>query len=112
MRVREMRELSAEELKTRIDETRKNLVELRFQMALRKLESPARLKNTRKRLAQLLTIEAEKAKGIVAPERKVKSEKAEKQPEKEAPKKALKEAKAADEAKPKKTTKKAEAAEE
>lgn len=60
MRVKEMRELSAEELSLRIDETRKNIVELRFQLALRKLENPAKLRNTKKQLAQLLTIATEK----------------------------------------------------
>ena len=59
MRIREMRELSAEEIKTRIGETRKELIELRFQLASRKLENPAKLRLTRKRLARLLTIETE-----------------------------------------------------
>jgi large subunit ribosomal protein L29 len=60
MRVKEMRELSSEELALRIDETRKNIVELRFQLALRKLENPAKLRLTKKQLAQLLTIQTEK----------------------------------------------------
>lgn len=60
MRVKEMRELSPEELALRIDETRKNIVELRFQLALRKLENPAKLRLTKKQLAQLLTIQTEK----------------------------------------------------
>ncbi len=60
MRVREMRELTAEEIRTRIDESRKELLELRFQHAARKLENPAKLRVTRKRLAKLLTIETEK----------------------------------------------------
>jgi ribosomal protein L29 len=60
MKVSEMRELSLEELAARIDEARKNWVELRFQHALRKLESPAKLGLERKKLAQLLTIVGEK----------------------------------------------------
>lgn len=60
MRVREMRELSMEELNARVDETRKNIVELRFQLALRKLESPAKLRQERRKLAQLLTVSTEK----------------------------------------------------
>ena len=60
MRVREMRELSPEELNARIDETRKTIVDLRFQLALRKLESPAKLRLERKKLAQLLTVATEK----------------------------------------------------
>ncbi len=60
MNVKEMRELSKEELVGRIDETRKSIVEMRFQMAMRKLENPAKLRVTRKELAQLLTIQTEK----------------------------------------------------
>lgn len=65
MRVREMRELTAEEIKTRIDETRKEIVELRFQLAVRKLESPAKLGAARRRLAQLLTIQSERKRDKV-----------------------------------------------
>ncbi len=66
MRVREMRELSPEELNTRIDETRKTIVDLRFQLALRKLESPAKLRLERKKLAQLLTVATEKVIFVTA----------------------------------------------
>jgi large subunit ribosomal protein L29 len=62
VRVREIRELNHEELKTRIDETRKEIIELRFHLAMRKLESTAKLRGARKKLAQLLTIETEKEK--------------------------------------------------
>lgn len=61
MRIREMRELSAEELKTRITDTRKELIELRFQHASRKLENPAKLRLARKRLAKMLTVQTESA---------------------------------------------------
>ena len=60
MKVKEMRELSKEELVGRIDETRKSIVEMRFQMAMRQLENPAKLRVTRQQLAQLLTIQTEK----------------------------------------------------
>lgn len=60
MKVKEMRELQIEELKARIDETRKQIVELRFQLAVRKLENPAKLRTARKTLAKLLTIQTEK----------------------------------------------------
>jgi large subunit ribosomal protein L29 len=59
MRIREMRELTTEELGVRIGETRKELLELRFQLAARKLENPAKLRLTRKRLARLLTVQTE-----------------------------------------------------
>ena len=60
MKVKEMRELQIEELKARIDETRKQIVELRFQLAVRKLDNPAKLRTARKTLAKLLTIQTEK----------------------------------------------------
>jgi len=62
MKVSEIRELSHDELRARIDDARKNIVEMRFALAVRKLESPAKLRSARKRLAQLLTIQTEKSK--------------------------------------------------
>ncbi|MBI4533079.1 MAG: 50S ribosomal protein L29 [Candidatus Melainabacteria bacterium] len=62
MRIREMRELSDEEMRSRVDQTRKEIVELRFQLASRKLESPAKLRLARKRLARLLTVQTEKSR--------------------------------------------------
>jgi large subunit ribosomal protein L29 len=62
MRTREINELSKEEIAERVDKTRKEILELRFQHAARKLESPAKLKTARRQLARLLTIGAEKAK--------------------------------------------------
>lgn len=60
MKVKEIREFNAEELQSRITETRKQIVELRFQHALRKLENPAKLPESRKILSRLLTIQSEK----------------------------------------------------
>jgi large subunit ribosomal protein L29 len=54
-----MRELNGEELKTKIDDTRKEIVKMRFDMAMRKLESPAKLRTAKKDLARLLTIATE-----------------------------------------------------
>jgi large subunit ribosomal protein L29 len=59
MRVREIRELSAEDLVAKISDTRKQIVEMRFQLAMRKLESTAKLRNGKKELARLLTIQTE-----------------------------------------------------
>jgi large subunit ribosomal protein L29 len=60
MKVREIRELNHDDIKSRIEDTRKSLVDLRFQLAMRKLDSPAKLRQTRKLLARLLTIQSEK----------------------------------------------------
>ena len=65
MKVKEIRELKLEELNARIDETRKQIVEMRFQLAVRKLESPAKLRTARKTLARLLTIHTEGIKADV-----------------------------------------------
>lgn len=64
MRVHEIRELAKEDFSTQISDTRKEIVELRFQLAARKLENPAKLRAARKRLARLLTIQSENEKGI------------------------------------------------
>ena len=60
MKVREIRELNHDEIKSRIDDSRKSIVELRFQLAMRKLESPAKLRQARKQLARLFTLQTEK----------------------------------------------------
>jgi ribosomal protein L29 len=57
-----MRELSADELRTKIDDTYKELVDLRFQLAARKLESPAKIRLARQRLSRLLTIQTQSKK--------------------------------------------------
>ncbi len=60
MRIREIRELTSEEIGTRITDARREIVDLRFQLAARKLESPAKLRQARQRLSRLLTIQTEK----------------------------------------------------
>jgi large subunit ribosomal protein L29 len=62
MRIHEIREMSAEDVKARIADTRREIVELRFQMAAHKLESPARLRLARRQLSRLLTIQTEAAR--------------------------------------------------
>jgi large subunit ribosomal protein L29 len=60
MKVKDIRELPSEELKGKIDDTRKQILEMRFQLATRKLDSPAKLRAAKKILARLLTIQTEK----------------------------------------------------
>ncbi|MBY0356932.1 MAG: 50S ribosomal protein L29 [Candidatus Obscuribacterales bacterium] len=64
MRVKEVRDLSAEELNAKVADTRKEIVELRFQLAGRKLENPAAIRVARKRLSRLLTIQTERELGL------------------------------------------------
>ena len=59
MRTHEMRDLSAEDLAAQIQDNRKELVQLRFQLAARKLENTAKLSQVRKQLSRLITIEAQ-----------------------------------------------------
>jgi large subunit ribosomal protein L29 len=66
VRVHEMRDMAPEDLQASIVDTRKEIVELRFQLAARKLESPAKLRQARQRLSRLMTIQSEKARGASA----------------------------------------------
>ncbi len=61
MRVRELRELSDEELERRLVESRENLFNLRFQMATGALENSARLGLAKRDIARILTIQTERA---------------------------------------------------
>lgn len=57
----EIRDLSVEEIKTRIDEEEEQLEELRFQHAIRgQLENPMLLRNKRRLIARLKTVMNEK----------------------------------------------------
>ena len=61
MRTRELRELSDDELQRRLDETREELFNLRFQAATGALDNTARLGLTKRDIARILTIQAERA---------------------------------------------------
>jgi large subunit ribosomal protein L29 len=60
MRVRELRELSDEELVKRLAESRENLFNLRFQAATGALENTARLGLAKREIARILTIQTER----------------------------------------------------
>ncbi len=64
MRVKEIRELSKEEMSSKINDARREIVSLRFELATRKLRNTAGIANARKRLARLLTIENERELGL------------------------------------------------
>ena len=61
MRARELRELSDEELTKRLAETREELFNLRFQAATGALDNTARLGLTKRDIARILSIKAERA---------------------------------------------------
>lgn len=60
-KISDIRELSDDDLKDQIIEAKKHLFDLRFQKATRQLEKTHQFKHVRHRLAQLLTVERERA---------------------------------------------------
>lgn len=59
-KIENVRKLNDEELVDEILTTKRQLFELRFQQATRRLEKPHEFRHTRHRLAQLLTVERER----------------------------------------------------
>ena len=56
MKVKEIRELSTEEINAKLVETKKELFNLRFQQATGNLEKPSRLRDLRHTVARLKTV--------------------------------------------------------
>jgi large subunit ribosomal protein L29 len=56
MKVSEMRELDAEELRRQVAESRRELFNLRFQNATGQLDNTGQLREVRKNIARLLTV--------------------------------------------------------
>lgn len=56
MKLSEIRDLKTEEIKNKLDDTREELMNLRFQMAIGGLKDFTRLSITRRQIARLLTI--------------------------------------------------------
>ncbi len=56
MKAEEIRQLSTEEIRARLDEAREELMRLRFQHAMGVLEDTSRLRKTRRLIARLLTV--------------------------------------------------------
>jgi large subunit ribosomal protein L29 len=62
MKAHELRELPLDELKKRLGEERESLSNLKFQLATSQLESPIKVRTTRREIARLNTIIIEKMK--------------------------------------------------
>ena len=60
MKMKEIRELSPDELKTTLADSFEALNNLKFRNALKQEANPAAIKNTRKTIARLLTIQKER----------------------------------------------------
>ncbi len=56
MKVKEIRELSTEEIQEKLVETKKELFNLRFQQATGNLEKPSRIRDLRHTVARMKTV--------------------------------------------------------
>lgn len=56
MKANEVRELTAEELKSKLGSLKEELFNLRFQVATGQLDNPMRIKDVRKNIARILTV--------------------------------------------------------
>ena len=56
MKVKELRNMSSEDLKKKDEDLREDYFKLRFQNGIRRLENPARLAQLRKEIARVQTI--------------------------------------------------------
>lgn len=60
MKIKDLRELSLEDLNKKEQDFREDLFKLKFQHGIRRLENPARLAQLKKDIARVLTVIAEK----------------------------------------------------
>lgn len=58
--LRDLRELDDSEMNDRLAELQSELIRLRFQLAIRQLENHARLRQVRKQIAQVKTIQQQR----------------------------------------------------
>ena len=58
--VKELREMSAEELNAKLKELKEELFTLRFQHAINQLDNPQRIVEVKKNIARVMTILSEK----------------------------------------------------
>lgn len=65
LKASQLRELSSEELDKKLVEAKQNLFNLRFQLAIGKLENVAKVKEMKKEIARILTVKYEKEREIV-----------------------------------------------
>ena len=66
MKANEIRKMDTTDIKTRIEDLKKELFDLRFQAAVGQLEDTAQLSKIKKDIARMYTIITEREKGIRA----------------------------------------------
>lgn len=64
MKASELRNLSSEEIESRVDQLKDELFNLRFQLATGQLENPMRIRQVRKDIARAKTILKQRELGI------------------------------------------------
>lgn len=64
MKVREIRDLSSDELNLRLDSLKEELFNLRFQVATGQLDNPMRVREVRKDIARVKTVLRQRELGI------------------------------------------------
>ncbi len=64
MKASQLKELSVEEMKTRLLDNATALENLRFQKALQQLEDPTKMKQVRREIAQIKTLLRERELGL------------------------------------------------
>ena len=62
LRARELRDVREDELEARLNEARQELFNLRFQSATGALENAARIRQVKREVARILTIQSERAR--------------------------------------------------
>jgi large subunit ribosomal protein L29 len=55
-----MRDMSVDEIRTRVGELREELFNLRFRNSMRQLDNPLKIRESRREMARLLTVLREK----------------------------------------------------
>ena len=63
MKVRELRELTDDELRVRMDQARRELFNLRMQQSTAQVEKPSRIRELRRDTARMMTIRTERERG-------------------------------------------------
>ena len=64
--IADVRKLSGDQINEQVNATRRELFELRFQQATRRLENPHRFKEARIKLAHLLTVQEERQRSTAS----------------------------------------------
>jgi large subunit ribosomal protein L29 len=64
LKAKEFREMSGEELQTKLKDLKSELFNLRFQLATGQLDNPMRVRDVRKGIAQIKTVQRERDLGM------------------------------------------------